>query len=151
MKHGQRETDRDRCKPGRCALRGRTNDHHQKQRRDHRFGQEDRAHRKSAATVQIGNRGKIIPLAGGAPVKHKIENAGGGCAAEQLHDNVGNGARSVGNRPAATSPQVTAGLKCAPEMWPTANAIAITDKPTAKAIAISPAMAQKKAPRRIRH
>ena len=98
MKHGQRETDRDRCKPGRCALRGRTNDHHQKQRRDHRFGQEDRAHRKSAATVQIGNRGEIIPFGGRRAGKHKIENAGGGCAAEQLRDNVGN--RPLGREPA---------------------------------------------------
>src|SRR4029079_2565413 len=49
------------------------------------------------------------------------------------------GARSAGKRPATTSPQVTAGLKCAPEMCPTAKAIAMTDKPTANAIAIRPA------------
>src|SRR5215467_14019655 len=42
-------------------------------------------------------------------------------------------------RPAATSPQVTAGLKWPPEIEPTAYAIASTDKPTAKATATSPA------------
>ena len=36
-------------------------------------------------------------------------------------------------------PSVTAGLKWPPEMWPTANAIARTDRPTAKATATSPA------------
>src|ERR1043166_3039934 len=36
-------------------------------------------------------------------------------------------------------PSVTAGLKWPPEIGPTANAIAITERPTANATAISPA------------
>src|SRR6476646_3628501 len=42
------------------------------------------------------------------------------------------------NLPATTIPIVTAGLKCPPEMCPTAYAIANTDRPTAKATATSP-------------
>ena len=49
------------------------------------------------------------------------------------------GARLSAKRPPATRPSVTAGLKCPPEIWPTAKAIARTDRPTANATATRPA------------
>ena len=49
------------------------------------------------------------------------------------------GARLSAKRPPATRPSVTAGLKCPPEIWPTAKAIAKTDRPTANATATRPA------------
>src|SRR5581483_653145 len=46
---------------------------------------------------------------------------------------------AAGSRPAANNPQVTAGLKCPPEIGPTAYAIASTIAPMANATVISPA------------
>lgn len=43
------------------------------------------------------------------------------------------GARLHGKRPATAKPRVTAGLRCAPETWPTAYTIAMTAAPHATA------------------
>ena len=50
---------------------------------------------------------------------NQIKNGGGDDRADHLRDDVGSTSALL-NRPPAHSPIVTAGLKCPPEIWPTA-------------------------------
>src|SRR5262249_11015912 len=45
--------------------------------------------RESATAVQIGNGGECVPFSRRGPAEHEIEDAGGGCAANHLYENVG--------------------------------------------------------------